>query len=88
MPKKPPKKQTKEILNQRENEFIDSSGWGFMHKGILEYVVEKAGADKLLFGSDAGWIDFNFAIGVVSFAEIGDEEKKKILGENMKKLLQ
>ena len=76
-----------EIVNNRENVFIDISGWGFMHRGVLEYVVKKVGADKLLFGSDAGWIDFNFAVGIVSFAEIGDEEKKKILGENMKKLL-
>jgi predicted TIM-barrel fold metal-dependent hydrolase len=76
-----------EIVNCRENVFIDISGWGFMHKGVLEYVVKKAGADKLLFGSDAGWIDFNFAVGVVSFAVINNEEKKKILGENIKKLL-
>ena len=35
----------------------------------------------------AGWIDFNFAVGVVSSAEIGDEEKKKILWKNMKRIL-
>lgn len=78
--------QSIEIVNSRDNVFIDISGWGFMHKGVLEYVAKNVGADKLVFGSDTGWIDFNFAVGVVAFSDLSKKDKEKILGKNIKDL--
>jgi len=79
--------QSIEIVNSRKNVYIDISGWGFMHKGVLEFVSKKVGAEKLLFGSDAGWIDFNYAVGVVIFSRLSQPDKEKILCKNARKIL-
>ncbi|MBM3706511.1 MAG: amidohydrolase, partial [Actinobacteria bacterium] len=79
--------QSIDIVNSRNNVYIDISGWGFMHKGVLEFVAAKVGAEKLLFGSDAGWIDFNYAVGVVVFSRLSQPEKEKILYQNARKIL-
>lgn len=76
-----------EIVNSRKNVYIDISGWGFMHKGILEFVTGKVGADKVLFGSDVGWIDFNYAVGVVAYSMLSESEKEQILYKNARKVL-
>lgn len=79
--------QSIDIVNARNNVYIDISGWGFMHKGVLEFVAGKVGAEKLLFGSDAAWIDFNYAVGVVLFSKLSRQDKEKILYKNARKIL-
>lgn len=50
--------------------------------GLIEYLVEKAGADRVLFGSDAGFTSMAMMIGRIGLARISVEDKRKILGEN------
>jgi predicted TIM-barrel fold metal-dependent hydrolase len=38
--------------------------------GILEKFVEKAGPQKILFGTDMPWFNYHYYIGVVLVAEI------------------
>lgn len=54
--------------------------------GIIEYMVEIAGSQKILFGSDLPWFDQNYGIGCVLFSHISDEERRDILYRNAEKL--
>ncbi len=55
--------------------------------GVLERFVAEAGADRLLFGSDLSWNPVGWGIGPVLYARIPVEEKRLILGGNIRRLL-
>lgn len=55
--------------------------------GGMEDMVRRLGADRVLFGSDSVIFDPAYGIGPVAFADISEEEKRLILGENAAKLL-
>lgn len=50
-------------------------------------MVKEVGADRVLFGTDAPFLDARPAVGRVGYANISDEEKIKIMGENMRDIL-
>lgn len=56
--------------------------------GIIEYLVEEAGADKVLFGTDMPMRDPAPQLAWVCYARIPVEDKKKILGGNIQRLLE
>lgn len=55
--------------------------------GVIEYMVDELGADRILYGSDMPMRDPAPQLAWVCYAGITVEDKKKILGENMQKLL-
>ena len=55
--------------------------------GILEFLVESAGADKILFGTDLPILDPAPQFAHIAYSRISIADKKKILGENINKLL-
>lgn len=55
--------------------------------GIIEYLMQMAGADRVLYGSDALLIDPASQIGWIGWARIPVEDKRKILGLNLARLL-
>ena len=55
--------------------------------GFIEFAVKELGADRVLYGSDAGGRSFASQLAKVQGADVPDEAKKKILGENLKRLL-
>ena len=55
--------------------------------GEIEYVVEGAGAERVLFGTDMSLFDARLEIGKIVTADISDEAKRQILGLNAIKLL-
>jgi len=59
----------------------------FRHIGFIEDGVRKAGPGKFLYGSDAFMNPMSVGIGLVAYADIPDEHKRLILGENMARLL-
>jgi predicted TIM-barrel fold metal-dependent hydrolase len=73
------------VASKAPNVYIDSSG-SVEWFGGFEKAVARIGAEKILFGSDFPWGNLAFMIGRVVFANISDEEKKKILGLNAKEL--
>ncbi len=75
------------LANRHPNLYLDSSGWLFMNRGYLEYIVGRVDPRRILFGSDYSWIDLRYAAAEVLFAEIGEREKAMILGENARLLL-
>jgi len=56
--------------------------------GIIEYMVEHAGAKKILYGTDIPWYSPHFAAGAVLFARIDDEARHDILHRNAERLLE
>ena len=51
--------------------------------GLIEYLVEQAGSDKVLFGSDLTWIDPRTQLGMILDADITSEAKQRILQATM-----
>ncbi len=61
--------------------YLDIAG-DILFFGLIEFLVEKAGADKVLFGSDLTMLDPRINLGRVLMAKIDLEDKGKILGSN------
>ena len=55
--------------------------------GILEYMVEQAGSQKIVFGTDMPWYSPHYAAGAVLFAKISDDARHDILHRNAERLL-
>ena len=59
----------------------------FRSPGVIEELVQKAGAERVLFGSDTPLMDPRSQIGKILTAAISDQAKRQILGENACQLL-
>ena len=59
----------------------------FRSPGVVEELVQKAGAERVLFGSDTPLMDPRSQIGKILTAAISDQAKRQILGENACQLL-
>ena len=55
--------------------------------GVIEELVAKAGAERVLFGSDVPLMDPRSQIGKIITADISDDAKRLVLGENAKRIL-
>jgi predicted TIM-barrel fold metal-dependent hydrolase len=55
--------------------------------GFTEMAVRELGAERVIFGSDAGGRSIASQLGKVMGADISEAERKLILGENLKRLL-
>ena len=55
--------------------------------GVIEELVAEVGADRILYGSDMPLIDCRSQIGKIITADISDDAKRMILGENARRLL-
>jgi len=56
-------------------------------RGVLEMFVEKAGSQKLLFGTDSPWFNHHYYIGAICGAGITDEDRRNVFCRNAEKLL-
>lgn len=70
-----------EIAKRYPSVLLDTSGDVNVY-GLLEYQVQHVGAERILFGSDTNMMDPRGTMGKILAAEISDQQKKLILGEN------
>jgi uncharacterized protein len=70
-----------EVCKKRDNLFLDLN-YATLHYGLVEYLVDQVGVEKLVFGSDVSWNSLSCSLGMILFAKISDEAKEKILGLN------
>ena len=75
-----------EAAKKRENVFLETCCSTVIY-GVMEMLVNKIGADRILFGSDMPFVNANAQIGKILHAKISDDDKRKILGLNMAKIL-
>ena len=55
--------------------------------GQLERVVEMMGVDRVLFGSQMPYWDPSLPMGMLNYAELTPEQKRRIAGANLRQLL-
>lgn len=70
-----------------ENVYLDTS-LSAAPRGLVARLAGEAGADKVVYGSDAIFLDMTQQIGKVLGANISDDDKRKVLSENAKRLLE
>ncbi len=73
-------------LRPCKNVLVDLCGFD-PTAGVTEMAVRELGAERVLYGSDAGGRSFASQLGKVFGADIPDSAKKLILSENLKRLL-
>lgn len=59
----------------------------FVGKDMFSKIVEKHGADRILFGSDSPWSDIKNDVRILKSFQLGKDVEEKILCENARKLL-
>ncbi len=74
-----------EAAKAHENVFLDLCGSPLLF-GALESMVESVGAERILFGTDLPFIDPRPGLGRVAFSRLSDDDKRKILGLNAKRI--
>ena len=55
--------------------------------GLIEYMVKEIGSERVIYGSDSAMRDPIPQFGWVVYADISEEEKRDILGRNMRKII-
>ncbi|MFH1707929.1 MAG: amidohydrolase family protein [Planctomycetota bacterium] len=80
-------RETIEAVRARPaNLYADLTG-SMPYLNRVELLVRAVGAERVLYGSDAPWLEPGQTLGPVLFAAIGDEERRLILGGNIRRLL-
>ena len=74
------------LAQRHGNVYLDICGSPLIY-GALEQAVEKVGAGRILFGTDLPFIDARPQVGRVAFAQIAEDDKLQILGQNARELL-
>jgi len=75
-----------ELANHYENAYLDLCDTGRFY-GMVERMVAEAGAEKVLYATDAPMQGYRFIQGAVLAADITDTQKKMILRDNAARLL-
>jgi hypothetical protein len=76
-----------DLVAKNPNCYLDTSGYGHDRVGMLEYAVKTIGPDRVLFGSDFSINCPATVLARIENAFIPDEQKRKILSENLQALL-
>ena len=66
--------------------FDTALGYNYVSKEKAEKIIEKHGADKILFGSDSPWHSPKMEKDFINSLNISDKSKAKIFEENAEKL--
>jgi len=79
--------QTVKLAGKYSNVYMDTAGDVYNNR-LIEYLVQAAGADRILFGSDGFWMDARTQLGMIMGAAIPLEDKALILRDNAMKVFQ
>jgi len=55
--------------------------------GVIEYLAERIGADRVLYGTDIPMRDPRPQLGWVVFSRLSEADKRQVLGENFRRIL-
>lgn len=68
------------------NLLVDTSG-SIIECGMIESAVEALGAQRVVFGSDSPGVEPAVAFAKVMGADLSDDDRRLIMGENMRRLV-
>jgi predicted TIM-barrel fold metal-dependent hydrolase len=80
-------RQYAQLANAAPNVFLEVTLTPVCHR-VIELLVELAGADRVLFGTDSPMRDPIPQFGWVTYARLTHEQKRLVLGENMAQILE
>lgn len=66
---------------------MDLSGTGLHRFGVVKYLIDRVGADRILFGTDYPICNPGMYVAAVRMEEISEQEREKIFHINAEKLL-
>ncbi len=78
--------QALEVAEQTANTFLDITG-SQSHRTILERMVERVGAERILFGSDMPYLEAAVSLGRVLTVRLSDAAQEAILRKNFLRLM-
>ncbi len=76
-----------EMMRRYDNMFLDLSGTGLFRFGMLKCLVDKVGAERILFGTDYPICNPGMYVQAVCCEEISDFEREQIFFRNAKSIL-
>jgi len=71
---------------RHSNVYVDTSSARSVLSGILEWALDEIGADRILFGTDTPLYSAGMQRARIEFAEISEDDKRKILCDNAQRL--
>ena len=80
------RRQAIDVALEHPNVYLETCST-FRTPGVIEQLVEEAGAERVLFGSDVPLMDPRAQLGKILTADISDDDKRLILGGNARRLL-
>jgi predicted TIM-barrel fold metal-dependent hydrolase len=75
-----------DIVKERKNVFFELT-FTNVPDGLIEFLVNEVGSDKIIFGTDQPMRDPRPQLGWVIYSRIPVQDKIKILGFNMEKII-
>ena len=75
-----------ELARQVPNVYLDTA-MSRLPRGLVERLVAGAGADKVLWGSDALFLSLTYEVGRALGAKLSDDVKRQIMGGNARRIL-
>ena len=66
--------------------FLDLSAMGRFYRAV-DYMVQRVGSERVLFGSDGPFHSFTVELGHVVYARLSDADKERVLGLNLARLV-
>jgi uncharacterized protein len=79
--------QALETAESTPNTFLDITG-SQSHRTLLERLVSRVGAERVLFGSDLPYLEAAMVLGRVLSARLSDEHREMILRTNFMRLME
>lgn len=77
-----------ERMKMSKNYYLDISATGLFRHGQMRHIIDKAGVDRILFGTDYPTCTPDIFLGnILMNPSITDEEREYILSKNAKRLL-
>jgi len=73
------------VARDHEHVYLELTA-AYSVRGSLEIMIEHAGSEKILFGTDHPWFDPRYGIGCILSAYMTDEDRRNILYRNAQRL--
>ena len=74
------------LCNSHDNLFLELTAVPD-ERGAVEFLLEKCGSERLLFGSDMPWFHTHYYIGALLSIDMTDDDRRNIFYKNGEKLL-